>query len=405
MLPKICIVSDRRVDGIISGAENRISNFARYMSKKGFFIVLVDSARNRYFYIVDGTLKEKPLQFSRVVQFLSYSRRVFSKVLSIFTSLGEADSWLMAQAFDLGLFALLLRIFLRERPDVIQAEFPWTTLPTFLAKKLSGIGKMVLDEHNVETIRFRRLRESRSTISLVLAMERFACRISDFIFVVSSDDSNILQNWNISKGKVATISNSVETDVFHPEINPRRVLRKINAPSVVIVFHGNLLYAPNKEAVNLIISFIMPKIVKKYPSVKFLIVGPTPPKFLHPNVTFTGYVENLPDYIAAADLAIVPLLKGGGTRIKILEYMACGKPVVSTRIGAEGLNLENGREIILVGEISDSFVEKVIELIENKELRVIIGINARKKVVNKYSWYETCERAKKIYLDLCKNKV
>jgi glycosyltransferase involved in cell wall biosynthesis len=119
------------------------------------------------------------------------------------------------------------------------------------------------------------------------------------------------------------------------------------------------------------------------------------------NVTFTGYVENLPEYIAAADLAIVPLTKGGGTRIKILEYMACGKPVVSTCIGAEGLDVENGKEIILVDDIFDSFVEKVVELIDNKELRIKVGENARKKVIEKYNWYKACREARKIYLDDC----
>lgn len=369
------------------------------MSKIGFDVILIDSARDSYFQLVDGFLRKKSVPPSRLIKLLSYSRKLSSKALSIFAGFGKADSWLIAQAFDLSLLVTLIKISMSEQPHFIQCEFPWTFPPVFFAKKLVNFKKVVLDEHNVETTCFQRFNYSKNAVNIVLSMEKFACRNSDYIFTVSFDDFCILRNWGFSEKKMAIVPNSVETRVFYPQIASQEVLNKIGTASTIILFHGNLEYAPNKEAIDFIITLIMPKIINKYPSVKFLIVGPSPPKFLHPNIIFTGYVENLLAYISVADIAIVPLLKGGGTRIKILEYIACGKPVVSTRIGAEGLNLENGKEIILVDDVSDFFVEKVIELIENKELRQKIGANARKKAVSDYDWNKTCDKAKAYLLN------
>jgi glycosyltransferase involved in cell wall biosynthesis len=114
----------------------------------------------------------------------------------------------------------------------------------------------------------------------------------------------------------------------------------------------------------------------------------------------TGYVENLPEYIAAADLAIVPLLRGGGTRIKILEYMACGKAIVSTVKGAEGLNLKNGSDIFLTEYPDSKFVDSVLHLIADSSLRKSMGTNARKKAELFYDWSKTAKKAVKIYGDL-----
>jgi len=114
----------------------------------------------------------------------------------------------------------------------------------------------------------------------------------------------------------------------------------------------------------------------------------------------TGYVENLPEYIAAADLAIVPLLRGGGTRIKILEYMASGKAVVSTLKGAEGLNLQNGVDILLTEYPNSKFVDLVLKLIGDSALRRRIGVNAQKKAELLYDWAKTAHKAVEIYAKL-----
>jgi glycosyltransferase involved in cell wall biosynthesis len=113
-----------------------------------------------------------------------------------------------------------------------------------------------------------------------------------------------------------------------------------------------------------------------------------------------GFVENLEDYIAASDIGVVPLLKGGGTRIKIVEYMASGKAVVSTFKGAEGLNLQNGTDILMTESPDMKFVDLVVKMITNEFLRREIGINAKKKAELLYDWGKNAEKAVKIYSKL-----
>jgi glycosyltransferase involved in cell wall biosynthesis len=174
-----------------------------------------------------------------------------------------------------------------------------------------------------------------------------------------------------------------------------------------MIFHGSLRYPPNEEAARILANSVLPDILKKHPNVCLLLVGRDPPKISHPNIIVTGFVENLPEYLAAADIAVVPLLKGGGTRIKILEYMACGKAVVSTVKGAEGLNLQNGRDILMTKYPDSEFIDLVLKLIEDNDLRKNLGTNARRKVELFYDWEETAKKAVQSYYKLvcvCKKK-
>jgi len=131
-----------------------------------------------------------------------------------------------------------------------------------------------------------------------------------------------------------------------------------------------------------------------------MLVGEHPPRFFHPNIIITGFVEDLPEYIAAADIAVVPLLGGGGTKIKVLEYMACGKAVISTQRGAEGLYLQNGNDILITNYPDLEFMKLIFDLIENPDLTKKIGENARKKIELFYDWEKNSKRAVEIYSDL-----
>ena len=117
------------------------------------------------------------------------------------------------------------------------------------------------------------------------------------------------------------------------------------------------------------------------------------------DIIFTGVVRNLPQYIAAADIAVVPLTAGGGMRMKILEYFAAGKPVVSTRKGVEGIPAKNGREIIVtkIGNFGDA----IERLIKSKRLREKIGKNAR-NFVKDYDWGKICKKYIDVYKQILK---
>jgi glycosyltransferase involved in cell wall biosynthesis len=301
--------------------------------------------------------------------------------------------------FDPYLFVKLFFVCKRERIDLIQCEFPSTALSAHIARKIFGI-PLVYDAHNIESERLAKMPNvARLHMVVVKQIEAMACNICDSIFAVSGDDKARLVSWGIPESKITVIPNSVEVDKFSPIIDGSKVKDKYDLwNSIVLIFHGLLSYPPNREAAEILLN-LFPNLLKKQSSVYLLLVGKNPPKTSNPKVITTGFVEHIPEYIAAADLAVVPLLSGGGTKIKILEYMACGKAIVSTTKGAEGLNLQNGRDILVTEHPGSEFIDLILKLIKDDALRKEIGTNARKRIELSYDWEKNAKKAVHIYND------
>jgi glycosyltransferase involved in cell wall biosynthesis len=154
-----------------------------------------------------------------------------------------------------------------------------------------------------------------------------------------------------------------------------------------LVFTGSFRYDPNHEAMVWFLEQIFPRIRATAPDVRLTITGdhagmPLPPTR---GVSLTGYVNDVRPVIASAAVSIVPLRMGGGTRLKILEAMALGTPVVSTTKGAEGLEVQNGRHLLLADTASD-FAEAVVGLLQDRELHAFLAGEARKLVAERYDW-------------------
>jgi glycosyltransferase involved in cell wall biosynthesis len=130
------------------------------------------------------------------------------------------------------------------------------------------------------------------------------------------------------------------------------------------------------------------------------IVGGAPPPEVRayaerPNVTVTGYVKDVRDYMAAADALIVPLRSGGGTRLKILEGLSFGVPTISTSVGAEGLDLEPGRHIVLADTAPD-FARAALAVLTNAALRRRLSEQGRDVVAERYDWPVVGEHLREI---------
>jgi len=157
----------------------------------------------------------------------------------------------------------------------------------------------------------------------------------------------------------------------------------------VIVFIGIMSYYPNTDAMVYFCNDIFPHIKKLNNKVKLYIVGGNPPKDilkLHNDydIFVTGYVPEVTPYIKKASVVVVPIRIGGGTRIKILEALAHKKAVISTSIGAEGIEVEDGKHI-LIEDNPIKFAEKVSELLKDKQKRKFLGENGRRLIKEKYS--------------------
>lgn len=181
---------------------------------------------------------------------------------------------------------------------------------------------------------------------------------------------------------VGVVRNGVDIEYFKPQA------RKDFTPSGV--FTAWYKYFPNTEGAVHFIKSIFPLIKKEIKDFKVYMVGKEPPAELKNlsndnDIIVTGAVKDIRPYMANADAAIVPLKVGGGTRLKILEAMAAGVPVVSTVLGAEGLEVTTG-ENILIGKTDEEFASAVIKLVNNKSLSEMITRNGLEFVHKYYSW-------------------
>lgn len=187
---------------------------------------------------------------------------------------------------------------------------------------------------------------------------------------------------------VEVIVNGADTTYFTPERRPD--------PLPTVLMLGTMHYYPNIDAVQYYFGAMHDALRAAVPDLRVLIVGHNPPPEIaalgtRPGVTVTGSVPDIRPYMGRAWLQMVPLRLGGGTRLKIVESMAAGLPVVSTTVGAQGLAVQDGAEMLLADDPAD-FVRKVSGLLSNSQERERMSANARLFVEANYSWQSLGDR-------------
>lgn len=290
---------------------------------------------------------------------------------------------LLSIIFSLGFFLKTL-----IKASVVQIEFPIFS-PLILVLRLLG-KQVILDEHGVE-IEF--LKESRDALGKTVSfmeyfkihlLELLGVKFSSYVFVCSNIDMKKIQFiYKLPKSKIAIVPNGVSKDFFED-------VKAYRYGKPTVLFIGSFDHSPNLFAVKVLLEQVIPKLFEKNEEVVFAFVGRNPPSWLSQNpfgerIKIFGNVNDVRPFIAGADVVVVPIFHGSGTRIKILQCMALGKPVISTSKGAEGLEVEDGQNIIITDDL-DVFVKKILWLLNDKSSAVKLGSNARKLVMEKYSW-------------------
>lgn len=200
------------------------------------------------------------------------------------------------------------------------------------------------------------------------------------ILIAITDEQKRFYEEHIKNLKIVEIPNSVDTDYFKPSEEP---------DDKVILFTGIMNYYPNIDAVKFFCKEIFPLIKSSKKDISFYIVGKDPTEEilkLHngKDIIVTGYVEDVRRFLNKAAVFVAPIRMGSGLRNKILEAMSSGKAIVCTKEATEGLKVENKKHLILANSAKE-FAYWVIKLLEDKNFRVFLSINARKFVEENYS--------------------
>ncbi|HWF87885.1 MAG TPA: glycosyltransferase [Pyrinomonadaceae bacterium] len=261
----------------------------------------------------------------------------------------------------------------------------------------------VLFQHNVEAMIWKRHYEVQSNPvkkaylygqwQKMRRFEREMCRRFDSVIAVSVEDREQMKD-EYGAESVFDVPTGVDTEFFRPSG------QKPQPHS--LVFTGSMDWLPNDDAIRYFTREIMPLIKSKVPDVKLTVVGRNPAPALvdlskeDPSLIVTGRVDDVRPYMENAAAYIVPLRIGGGTRLKIFEAMAMEKPLISTTIGAEGLPLTNGVELLLADEPA-TFAAAVVRVLTDEAYAKELGQRAAVVVRENFGWQSVTER----FISIC----
>jgi polysaccharide biosynthesis protein PslH len=282
----------------------------------------------------------------------------------------------------------ILQLVAEDKPDVIVCDFviaaqsiPWDV----------PIPK-ILFTHNVEAAIWKHhYRLADNPFWKVLAwreyqaMDRFerdSLKRADHVLTVSDHDRNIFAKM-IDPSRITVIPTGVDLEYFRPLPNAEE--------PATMVFSGAMDWMPNEDAMVYFIKEILPRIRKQIPSASLCVVGRDPSRGLlelgasQRGIEITGRVDDIRPFVHRGAIYVVPLRIGGGTRLKIFEAMAMGKAVISTTIGAEGLPVRPGQDIVIADD-PEEFADMTVRLLKDPIRRAELGRVARELVEQSYSW-------------------
>ncbi|MDI6740606.1 MAG: glycosyltransferase [Candidatus Edwardsbacteria bacterium] len=274
-------------------------------------------------------------------------------------------------------------------PDIVHVEH-FHTAGCLLSAPSARSRPLVIGEQGVEYVILERLAAiSPNPVKKMLArmehrrvksFELMTCRLFDCCIEVSDDDRKTVERDGLDI-PVRVVPNGVDSDYFRPTPLPR------GEPA--IMFIGTFTFFGNRDAARWLLDRVWPGIRQKRPDALMYIVGNKPPSWLtarrDDRVIVTGLVPDIREYITKASLIVCPVRIGSGTKLKILEAMACGRPVITTTMGLEGITAVEGQEAI-VRDDPDSFRKSILELLGDPDRAAAIGGAARRLIEQHYSW-------------------
>jgi glycosyltransferase involved in cell wall biosynthesis len=317
----------------------------------------------------------------RLVQVPKPSRLV--RIFSFLRALGSGVPYRFA-FYSTGAMRKAVRRLLNNGQDICLIEY----LAMACNVSFRGRCQYIVDTHNVE---YRRAEQAYSRKQSLLArlcvahVKRYEARklnLADCVLACSMTDAGYFRTLT-TRTPIHVVPNGVDVQFYSTG-------HKTESTHKTVLFVGSLDYRPNIEGLQWFINEIWPKVMSQHPEAEFHVVGRSPKEEvktlgLRRGVKIHADVPDVREYLQTASIVVVPLKSGSGTRLKILEAMAASKPIISTTIGAEGINCTHGKNIVLA-DSSDAFVEAILRLLADAEYRSRIAEEAWRLVSKEYDW-------------------
>ena len=310
-------------------------------------------------------------------------------IIDAFFNLVKNNSYNISRFFSSDFNDLIIKTLKFESFDIVLLESLFTT-PYIKTVRSYSKSKIILRSHNIEYIIWERLSMKNNNPFKKLYLRLLSVQLKNYELGILKKIDGIATISNKEKNKyleqefplkIVTIPFGIETKNYKNKTKNRED-RKLK------FFHlGSMDWKPNLEAVGWLLDEIWPKIQKKIPNAELHLAGKNMPDLLFKkkniNVFNHSEVKDSSKFISDHDVMLVPLLSAGGIRIKIIEGMAHGKAVISTKIGAEGIEYKN-QENILIADSSKEFYNEALKIYSGKTNFYKIGENAREHILQTY---------------------
>jgi len=354
-------------------------------------------------------------KYCRAVYAVPMERSALRDGLAMARSLFTGQPWMMVRDDRAAMRQLVDRLAAEEHFDVAHAD--QLNMAQYAAR-VPGARK-ILDAHNALWLLYKRLWDTMRPgpkkwllgrdWRLLKRYEGQVCREFDAVLAVSEEDELALQEAikcplpgpppsskaPTGEGKdITVIPIAVDTDEVAP------VERRPGADHILHI--GTMYWPPNIDGVRWFIYQVYPHIRTQRPDVRFDVVGARPPQDLvslggnGSGINVTGYVADATPYLEQAGVMVVPVRAGGGMRVKILNALAQGLPMVSTTIGCEGITVQDGRHL-LIADTPEEFAQATLRLLNDKSLADELGHNGRQLVQSTYDYRAACRLLESVY--------
>jgi sugar transferase (PEP-CTERM/EpsH1 system associated) len=264
----------------------------------------------------------------------------------------------------------------------------------------------VLDQHNVETVILHRFFQSRRLGPLkafawrewrrMTAYEAAECRRFNMVLVTTPVDADLIRPWLQPGQQLEVLPIGVDVKYFKPMPRP--------LDSHTLVSLGTLAWQPNADGVIWFCHEVLPLVRAVVPDVTFQIIGDHPPAVLRKlgddeAIELLGRVDDVRPFLANSAGLVVPLRVGSGMRVKVLDALAMGVPVVSTAVGCEGIAVTHGRDVLIADEPLD-FARAVVDVVSDGELQQHLSRAGRALVMERYAWPVIYDQIGKVFADI-----
>ena len=302
------------------------------------------------------------------------------KIFSAFLNLFSSKSYNVERFYSQQVEQKLIETLSKNKYDIIQLESIFMC-PYIDTIRSYSDAKIILRAHNVEHIIWERLSENTTSVFKKKYLNLLAKRLKNYeinqfnnvdgITTVSLEDLEIIQKLGCKK-PIQHITFAIDIEHLKPETEK---------PEDMSLFHlGAMDWMPNEEGIKWFIENVWNKLQQNNSSIKLYIAGRNMPKWLldidKKNIFVPGEVDDAVKFMQSKSIMIVPLISGGGIRVKIIEGMALGKTIIATSVAAEGIAYENKKNIF-IANTPNEFINAIENLISNKSLLQKTGENAR----------------------------